>query len=31
MCAMLYVLKQEYALDEIPIDEIENITDEVAV
>jgi general secretion pathway protein A len=31
MCAMLYVLKQEYGLDEIPIDEIENIKDEVAV
>jgi hypothetical protein len=28
---MLYVLMNEYKLDEIPIDEIENITDEVAV
>ena len=31
MCAMLYVLKNEYDLDEIPVDEIENIKDEVAV
>ncbi len=31
MCAMLYVLMNEYKLDEIPIDEIENIKDEVAV
>jgi general secretion pathway protein A len=31
MCAMLYVLMSEYKLDEIPIDEIENIRDEVAV
>ena len=31
MCSLLYVLMKEYNLDEIPADEIENITDEVAV
>jgi general secretion pathway protein A len=31
MCSLLYLLKNEYKLDEIPIDEIENIKDEVAV
>jgi general secretion pathway protein A len=31
MCSLLYVLMNEYNLEEIPIDEIENITDEVAV
>jgi general secretion pathway protein A len=31
MCSLLNVLKTEYNLDEIPMDEIENIKDEVAV
>jgi general secretion pathway protein A len=31
MCSLLYVLMKEYNLDEIPVDEIENIRDEVAV
>lgn len=31
MCTLLYVLMNEYDLDEIPADEIENIKDEVAV
>ncbi len=31
MCSLLYVLMTDFNLDEIPIDEIENISDEVAV
>lgn len=31
MCSLLYVLMKQYNLDQIPVDEIENITDEVAV
>jgi general secretion pathway protein A len=31
MCSLLYELKRKFDLDDIPIDEIENIPDEVAV
>ena len=30
-CSILYVMMQQFDLDEIPIDEIENIKDEIAL